>query len=223
MTMPIMEEMNESREWLPRLIDIIHFAQEGTADEQLYFSRFGFSQLVIPADCTRVSARMTTLQQLFEQRYLFRRIGAETMPRWQIRLQNRMDTIVHRYERAYELYEDSLINEIQDGEIETHSGTDARNTTAQNSGQASGTSKVSDTPDSAVSENDAYAGSFTKNNTSNSTSGSSTDRLTHGEVIERMHVGPDILEGVNENIDGWRDLDVALVAEFENLFMNVFD
>lgn len=219
-------EMNESREWLPRLIDIIHFAEEGDPDERLYFSRFGFDKLVIPDDCVHVRARFDELTMRFNERYEFRRLGQETMPRWQVRLQNRMDSIVRKYERAYELYEDfatDIHDDVLEGEKEVLSGADVRTVNSEGASHNSGTTKVIDTPDSRVNENDNYADAYTKNASDATNTDNATDTVDYGRVRTKTYTGKMVIENINMSIDSWRDLDTALVGEFEDMFMNVFE
>lgn len=224
--MTLQMEMNESREWLPRLIDIINFAQNGDADERLYFSRFGFGQLVIPDDCVRVLARKDDLEERFNERYMFRRLGQETMPRWQVRLQNRMDSIVRKYERAYQLYADytaEIHDDVIEGEKETLSGADNRVANSNGTTTTQNTSKSIDTPDSAVNDSDDYADAVRKSQGSNSTVSSGTDTVNYGRVRTTIKTGTLVLDNINASIDSWRDLDTAFVSEFENMFMNVFE
>lgn len=54
------------------------------------------------------------------------------------------------------------------------------------------------------------------------------DALLHGKQIdihdvEKYHVtGAQIVENINRSIRAWQDLDTQFVAEFENLFLNIF-
>ena len=224
--------------WIPRLVDI----EKRKADEVPGYSNVGFSALVIPADCTEISDRSAELAQRFNERYAFRMINAETLERWQLRLQNRLDEIVHRYNRAYELYDEyeTEINEMGlEGWTETSKSTDSGNETLN----FLGSSKVtegghddteglsSDTPDSAINAEGAYAdftqtGKTTYGHTSENTFTDRKDKRDFGKIVDkeitRIITGPSVVEDINASIKNWEDIDTRFVAEFENLFLNVF-
>lgn len=241
--------------WIPRLVDI----EKRKADEVPGYSNVGFSALVIPADCTEISDRSAELAQRFNERYAFRMINAETLERWQLRLQNRLDEIVHRYNRAYELYDEyeTEINEMGlEGWTETSKSTDSGNETLNFLGSEelayTGSQKTtegghddtealrSDTPDSAINAGGAYAdltqtGKTTYGHTSEDTFtdrkdtrsfADRKDKRDFGEIIDkeitRIITGPSVVEDINASIKNWEDIDTRFVAEFENLFLNVF-
>lgn len=214
-------ETLESREWMPRLVDIIHFANEGSLDERLYFSRFGFDKLVVPTGATYISARMADLTVRFNERYLYRRIGAETMPRWQIRLQNKFDEIVDKYNRAYALYDEHAEGIMDDIKTGVRRVTHAQNqASGQDENESTRVDRRIDTPDSRVNENDDYADSYSKSNGDNTTKYGRKDVNDVTDVTEATGI---LLENINKTIDAYRDIDTQLVKEFENLFLNVFE
>lgn len=172
--------------WLPTLLDIEHFKSLGTPG----YENIGFEKLVVPAEATFVTERMSTLTQRFNDRYAHRRVNSETLVRWQVRMQKRMDEIVMKYERAYTLY-DLYVDEMNE----------ARTGTTVSSRY---TNKNINTPDAAVNASDSYA-----------------DSLGKGDAETITHADGQTVEDVLRNIDAWRDLDTAFVAEFENLFLNI--
>lgn len=183
--------------WLPTLQDIEVRKTDADPDIASYYSRFGWENLVVPADCVKVAARMSDLKELFDERYAFRMINQETPERWQIKLQTAFDRVVHTYERAYVLYDKyatEMLNDMIGGEIIT------RGTT--------GSSSVANTPDYAVNENDQYADSRT--------------RTKVDETVTTDRKGSDLIDSINTGFRDWVDIDQALIGEFENNFLNVF-
>lgn len=179
--------------WLPELITI----EKKKLDGEPGYSGIGFENLVVPAECTRVSARMSTLKVLFDQRYAYRMLNAETLERWQVRLQNTFDRIVHTYERAYELYNKyaaEMLNDMIGGEIIT------RNTT--------GDSSQINTPDYTTNESEDYA--------------DNRSRSKIDETVTTDRKGSDLIDSINTGFRDWVDIDQALIQEFENNFLNVF-
>lgn len=232
-------ELFEDRHDLPRLGDIINFRENGTPDEQLYFGRFGFDQLVIPEDCPHIIAKMPTLTTRFNDMYFYRRIAQETMPRWQMRMQVRCDAIVHRYERAYALYEEyqqRMDDDMIEGERETVTGTRSAlsgvdETTSSTSGESSSNdvTKVVDTPDSAVNDNENYADAYTKNTSEGNSENNGVSAIEYGRKDDvdmqsfKEYVGRQIMQNVNLSIESWMDIDTAFIGEFKNMFINIWD
>ena len=216
--------------WLPTLLDIERFKAEDSRPE--YWQKFGWDQLEIPEDCPYVSDRMTTLSGRFIANYGWRMLAYETMEQWQTKLQERMDAIVHKYNRAYQIYSEHAedLAKVLPGETRRTNGTVASSgddvTKASGQDSISSKSKASDTPDSAINESDNYAGSIGVD--SGTTTYGRTDTLTHGRTDTTdmtstlTKTGMEIMEAVNGSIDGWRDIDTQLIREFENLFLNLF-
>ena len=193
--------------WLPTLQDL----EKRKVDDpnKYYYQRFGWEMLVVPDDCVRVAARMGDLKTLFDERYAFRMLNAETMEQWQIRLQTRFDSYVRIYERAYELYErysDALKDDMEPGELRTWDRT--------YSDLSSGDSSSVNTPDSVINASGDYADARTKS----SGSSSGTDSVTE----KKVKTGEAMINAVNEGIMKWKDLDIAFIKEFENNFLNIF-
>lgn len=200
--------------WLPELIDIEAMK---TGPEGAYYSKFGWEQLTVPTDCPLVSSRMDSLKIRFDERYANRMLNAETLERWQVRLQNRFDEKVHVYERAYKLYqqyEQDMLDDVVQGEKVTVTGT------TQQGGSDSSTVEARniDTPDEAINADENYASSLSKNQ--GTTQYGRTD--TVNSTTTRIVTGQALVEGINNAIYSWRDLDTEFVKEFENNFLNVY-
>lgn len=234
--------------WIPRYTDIVHRRASGDPAYQ----NIGFEALDVDASLTLLTARMTTLKTRFDERYANRMINAETLERWQMRLQNRMDEIASRYEFAYKLmaeYAEELPEDAVDGWRETEtvdddlSGTDSLAMTGTDTNVASGTDSTDDdatartinTPDATANASDSYADAREDTVRDISTTYGRTDTrtlnrdnsTTYGkqrDLSRRIvhQITGNTLEKLNANIRSYRDIDTMLVAEFENLFLNVF-
>lgn len=194
--------------WLPTLQDIENRKDHFT-DEGRYYEKFGWEQLEVPADCPHVSARMTDLKVLFDERYAFRMINSETLEQWQIRLQSRFDRYVHIYERAYVLYEtyhQDMIDDMKGGESRTIGRT--------SSGSESGDVRNINTPDSRVNADDDYADSRSKSSGTTSSSETITDVL--------VKTGEGIIENINSGFRKFVDIDQDFIRQFEDSFLNLF-
>lgn len=181
--------------WIPTLGDILN--KQSDPDAYPIYHKVGWDALEVPSDCPNVSARMDVLKVRFDERYFNRMLNAETLERWQVRLQNRFDEVVRRYDRAYSIYEtknDSMLNDLEEGSITT--------TTATSTG------KNINTPDSIINADDNYADSLNK---------SEADGKTKVVIT-----GTGLIKSINETIYEWRDLDTEFVKEFEDNFLNIF-
>lgn len=200
--------------WLPELIDIEAMK---TGPEGAYYSKFGWEQLVVPADCQMVADRMADLKVRFDERYANRMLNSETLERWQVRLQNRFDEKVHIYERAYRLYqqyEQDMLDDVVQGEKIVVAGTN------QQGGSDSSTVEARniDTPDEVINANDGYASSLSRNQGTTEYGRKDTVNSTTTRTV----TGQALVEGINNAIYSWRDLDTEFVKEFENNFLNVY-
>ena len=200
--------------WLPTLADLL--VRQG--DEQgpvTDYNRYGWKALVVPVDCAEVSNRMDSLATRFEQRYCDRMIAYETWDLWQIKLQEKFDSLVHKYDRAYALYTENgtAMNQVMPGR--TVESTDK--TSAGGSDSRVGKTKNTDTPSSVINESDDFAGSMTKDETTNT-----YGRTDSRESVTKETVTGAVMDNLNDNIDKWRDLDTAFVNEFQDLFMKVW-
>ena len=207
--------------WIPTLNEVEYLkSHANTPEEREYYSKFGWEQLEVPLDCNRVLDRMNTLKIRFDERYGGRMLGQETMERWQIRLQNKFDEVVYKWDRAYELYaknQQSMLVNIIDGRIvsnDTSSDiyiTDDTMNTSKN--------KVIDTPDSAINDNSDYADVVYHNNASRKNTGSRKNKTTNNSKEEVMG---NLIDKVNSTALKWMDIDTMFIKEFENNFLNIF-
>lgn len=200
--------------WLPTYLDV-----------QMKYPTFGWQSLVVDDDCPTVASRMETLQVRFEERYANRMISSETLQRWQVRLQNRFDEVVRRYERAYGLYsryQEDMDADVLPGETYTEKETLKSDTKQGGSDSSESENRNIDTPDSIINQNSNYADSLAKGKSTvtygRTDEGNSTRDLTR----KRTLTGQDLMLNINGSIDGWRDIDTSFVAEFENLFLNIW-
>ncbi len=181
--------------WIPTLGDILD--KRSDPDAHPIYRKVGWDALEVPSDCPNVSARMDVLKVRFDERYLNRMLNAETLERWQVRLQNRFDEVVRRYDRAYSIYEaknDSMLNDLEEGSMTTT--------------KATSTGRSIDTPDSIINADDDYA-----------------DRLNRSQADGETKVvitGTGLVRSINDTIYEWRDLDTEFVKEFEDNFLNIF-
>lgn len=201
--------------WLPKLCDVESF--KVTSDDPAYWKRFGWEALEVPGECTFVRERMETLKTRFDERYANRMLNSETMERWQIRLQNRFDEVVQRYNRQYELYvryDQDMKDDIISGE-KTVTESKAQ---AGGSDTSEGTGRNIDTPDELVNSTEGYAGSRSDSKATNTYG--RTDTLT--STVTHTMTGKGVVDGINDSIMSWKDIDTEFVKEFENNFLNVF-
>ena len=207
--------------WMPELCDVEQLKQSSDPETAEYYGGFGWENLEVPSDCVVVAARMAWLKTRFDSRYAFRMLSAETMERWQVRLQNRFDETVCRYERAYLLY---LANRTAMNRAVGGSRTEMTSSSASAGSDtvtSTGVGKTADTPDTSIVPGKDYYNALTKNDSTDTTSYGRTDPDT--VLTETLVTGADAVRGVNESIEEWNDLDTSFVGEFENLFLNVFD
>ena len=182
--------------WVPTLQDI-ETRKDHDTELGRYYERFGWEQLVVPADCPRVAARMDDLKILFDQKYAFRMLNSETLEEWQIRLQTRFDRFVHIFERAYLLYsqyEQDMIDDMRGGEIITRT--------------ASGVGSTVNTPDIKINASDDYADSRTRSATS--------------EKVETVRTGEGLVDDINAGFRKFVDIDQEFIGQFEDSFLNIF-
>lgn len=203
--------------WVPTLVDVERMKAAEPDESPVDWRRFGWSALEVPQNADHVIARFDILGQRFLERYAYRMLNAETMEKWQVRLQNRFDEVVDMYERAYALYDENqsaMMKDVLPGRKISVKGENK----AGGEDSSESKSKYSDTPDQAINDSDNYAGSITKN-TGNTKYGR-TDSNTV-ETVETL-TGAQVISAVNDSIDGWRDIDTAFIACFENNFMNIW-
>lgn len=200
--------------WIPKLIDVENF--KVNSDDPEYWQRFGWETLEVPGDCMFVSGRMEVLKTRFDERYANRMLNSETMERWQVRLQNRFDEVVQRYNRMYELYQ----RYDQDMKEDILSGDKTVTTSKSQAGgsdTSTGTGRNIDTPDENVNNVTGYAGSRTDSKATNTYG--RTDSFD--STVTRTVTGKGVVDSVNDSVMSWKDIDTEFIKEFENLFLNV--
>lgn len=213
--------MSLDEQWLPTLVEIEYLKTHGEPDEQSYYSQFGWNKLEVSNQCPFLIDRWNYLGERFMERYGSRMLNSETMERWQVRLQNRLDEIQFIYERAYALYaqyREAMDEDILESEVTTTSATTEASGTDSTTGTTS--SRSIDTPDSVINADSDYA-----DNVTDSTSGGSTTygrKDTMGSTVTREIRGKGVMDNVNDSIDTFRDLDTEFVKSFENNFLNIF-
>lgn len=213
--------------WLPTLVEVLQLKSRDPDDPDL---QVGWDALYVSDSYPLVQARMTLLKERFDERYAFRMLSAETTVRWQVRLQNRFDSVVERYERAYRIVgERDDLDSIGELTVTKTTGTDRNGgqdtRSSKNSSSSSSQDRLTDTPDTTINDSDSYASSTSRG--SSSSSGSSEGTTSYGRTLstdrttstERLY---DVSKGVMSSIKGWTDVDTLFVSEFENLFLNIF-
>ena len=201
--------------WLPTLQDIEK--RKDDIENGPYYSKFGWEQLEVPADCPIVAGRMSDLKTLFDERYAFRMINSETLEQWQIRLQSRFDRYVHIYERAYTLYStyaQDMIDDMKGGELRTIT----RTTSGTESGSDSQDVRNVNTPDAANNANDNYADSRSKSTGSSSVTSSGSESVRD----ELIKTGEGIIDSINSGFRKFIDIDQDFIRQFEDSFLNLF-
>lgn len=200
--------------WLPTLADLI-IRQSGEQGPATDYTKYGWKALVVPTECVNVLNRMDGLRTRFEQKYCDRMIAYETWELWQIKLQERFDSVVWKYDRAYSLYSENeyAMKQVMPGR--TVEFTD--NATAGGSDSRTGKTKASDTPSSAINESDVFAGSITKDEAT-----TTYGRTDSRESSTKETVTGAVMDNLNSNIDKWRDLDTDFIGEFQDLFLKVW-
>lgn len=200
--------------WIPQLIDVENFKVK--SDDPAYWQRFGWEALEVPQDCFYVAERMPNLKIRFDERYANRRLNSETMERWQVRLQNRFDEVVRRYDRQYELYQ-RYDQDMKDDIISGEKTVTESTAQAGGSDTSEGSGRNIDTPDELVNSTEGYAGSRTDSKATNTYG--RTDTLN--STVTRTTTGKGVVDGINDSVMSWRDIDTEFVKEFENLFLNI--
>jgi hypothetical protein len=147
-------------------------------------------------------------------------LNSETLQRWQVRLQNRLDEISDEYERAYGLYETYVkeMDELQEGHILDRTLNIKDGGSDTDTGSRTG--RRANTPDSAINLSDSYGDSVVKaDDTVTRTYGRTSDHTTKDRYVQ---TGLKLQMNINKSFRSWVDLDTAFIAEFENNFLNVF-
>lgn len=200
--------------WIPKLIDVENF--KVSSDDPEYWQRFGWETLEVPGDCAFVRERMDALKTRFDERYANRMLNSETMERWQVRLQNRFDEVVQRYNRMYELYQ-RYDSDMKEDILSGDKTVTTSKSQAGGSDTSEGTGRNIDTPDENINDNTGYAGSRTDSKATNTYG--RTDSFD--STVTRTMTGKGVVDSINDSVMSWKDIDTEFVKEFENLFLNV--
>ena len=203
--------------WLPTLLDV----EIRKERNQPGYEGIGFEGLVLDAEKhPRLTSAWDRLKTRFNARYAYRMLNSETLQRWQVRLQNRLDEISDEYERAYGLYETYVteMNDLQEGH------TLDRTLNIEDGGSdtdtGSRTGRRADTPDSAINVLDSYGDSVVKTDDSVTREyGKTSEHVTKDRYVQ---TGMKLQMNIIKSFKSWVDLDTAFIAEFENNFLNVF-
>jgi hypothetical protein len=203
--------------WLPTLLDI----EVRKSQNRPGYEGIGFEGLVLDVERhPRLAVAWDRLKMRFNNRYAYRMLNTETLQRWQVRLQNRLDEISDEYERAYLLYEQysEQMNSLQEGHVLD------RTLTIKDSGSDTdtmdGTTRRADTPDSVINLSNDYADAVAKRQgTSTRAYGKTSDHTTKDTLVE---TGIKLQMNIVRSFKSWVDLDTSFVAEFENNFLNIY-
>lgn len=194
------------------------------APDRDYWNQFGIDKVEFPKhsevtedgetveveDWPLVTAMWERICLRVNEAYYDRFVAGETMEQWQRRLQVLTDRIIPRYERAFRIYDVNKTKlEKELGMTQTTEYLDVKDVTESQS-----ESKMSDTPDTAINEDQNYAGSVTKG------TGDTTNTKT-GKVKTSMTPTGGIIEQLNDNMDAWRDLETSLVDEYAKAFLSL--
>ena len=179
------------------------------ASTDVYWSDFGIEYVELPDNTPLVHSIWDRICLRVNEAYYDRFLGGETLEQWQRRLQVITDRIIPRYERNFRIYEVNRQKlETELGMTQTTEYLDVKdvNTTDNES-------KVSETPDTAINENQNYAGSV-------STGTGKTTNTKTGKVKMSMTPTGGLIEQLNDNMDAWRDLESDLVEEYAKAFLS---
>jgi len=212
--------------WTPMYVDVLH-DWEGA---------YGFDALDFGGNPAMAASR-SRMKQIFDGRYAFRRISAETLPRWQTRLQAICDSNIARYERGMTMFANVSATEdlrasrtVSETTHTADSGTDT--TTYGRTTATSGTTRDRsiDTPQSAINRSADYADSLQETTDAGTSTAGGSDSFTHGlqrdglnSVTEHTQGEGGLMIATREAWRAWEDLCLLFVKEFENAFLNVFD
>lgn len=175
-----------------------------------YWGQFGIEHVELPDNTPLVHAMWDRICLRVNEAYYDRFLGGETLEQWQRRLQVITDRIIPRYERNFRIYKDNKTKlETELGMAQTTEYLDVKDTF-----NADTENKMSDTPDTAINEDQKYAGTVTKGTVQNSNTKTGAVRTTttgRGGLVDQL----------NDNMDAWRDLESDLVEEYAKAFLSV--
>lgn len=202
--------------WIPQLIDVERMKASEPDGSPVDWRRFGWSALEVSEEFPHIISRFDILKERFNERYAYRMLNAETMEKWQVRLQNRFDEVAPKYERAYRLYDEN--SKRMDDVVPGRKTTDSLEGDSSVNTDSTSTSKYSDTPDTLINTSDDYAGSITRNTGKDV----STSKDKQSRTTEEIVSGAEVIQNVNDSINAWIEIDTEFVSSFENNFLNIW-
>lgn len=191
------------------LADVLHKQESTDPKISEYYQRFGIDKvdwLESPGE--------TILQEIetrFQYKYWDRKISGETMEQWQLYLQRTTDKIARKYCRALRLF--AKYSERLDDDV-------IRKTTQSSSVDSNGSNtgkglsyELPDTPVTLPTDaTTGYAGSGSENSGANE---------AHSQSTTTIEMSGDIIDQLNRNIDGWRDIIGEIVDRYEECFLKI--
>lgn len=202
--------------WIPQLIDVERMKASEPDGSPVDWRRFGWSALEVSSEFPNIIARFDILKERFNERYAYRMLNAETMEKWQVRLQNRFDEVAPKYERAYRLYGENL--KYMDNVTPGRKVTESTNNDSSTNSDVSSDSRYSDTPDTSINTSDNFAGSITRNTAKDVT----TKKDTQSKVTDEVVSGAEVIQNVNDSVNAWIEIDTEFISSFENNFLNIW-
>lgn len=204
-------------EYFPEAFGTIQITLGDILDKQVsqdpkiseYYNRFGLDKVDwLESPGTEV---LKEIETRFQYKYWDRKISAETMEQWQVYLQRTTDKIARKYCRALRLfakYSDRLDDDVVRKTTQTMS--------ADNTGSSNSKGLAYELPDTPVTlPTDAtkgYAGSGSE---------SAGNNTGHTESTTTMEMSGDVIDQLNRNIDGWRDIIGEIVDRYEECFLKI--
>ena len=197
-------------EWLSVGGHTVRRVTDPSTSDVTYWSHFGIEHVELPENTPLAHSIWERVCLRFDESFYDRFLAGETMEQWQRRLQVITDRTIPTYERALRIYAENA------GDIDTVTGvsqtTEYLNVRDASKGKSRG--RVAETPDTAVNEDQSYAGSV-------SDGSNESENVKTGKVRTTMTVSGGLAEVLNANIDAWRDLETELVDEYRQAFLSL--
>lgn len=189
----------------------------GPEEEQEYYQQFGFEKLDVTGEY--ITQHFERLTERFNRRYAERHINRETLELWQNALQNKMDEVAPKFDIIYEEHNNTLKSVLLPGThvksegLRTAGGRDSKHDEQQD--------RSIDTPDSIINHDDNYADSLREGEADGYVDYGRTDADSRQSDVGQG--GAEAMRSYNAAIRLAEELDTSFIAQFENLFLNVFD
>lgn len=191
------------------LADVLRKQESKDPKISEYYLRFGIGRvdwLESPGDEV-----LKEIEARFQYKYWDRKISGETMEQWQVYLQRTTDKIARKYCRALRLFA-KYSERLDDDVIRKTTQTSSIDTTGDNKNQ-SVSYDLPDNPVTLPSETTVGYGGAGSEST-----GNSTGHTTSNSTVE---MSGDIIDQLNRNIEGWRDIIGEIVDKYEECFLKV--